>query len=453
MAEEGSSLITIPWDILREVASYIIDDKFMRLTFMKVDKLWRSVIIDTPSFWTTIAVCSPFSFTLLLSQAMDRITWLAERSKSLPVRVTWNLTLLGDVPNEAVALFFVQKVPPERWQFLLIANTERFLNPGALSMIFARHKFTSLQHLSFTYTWSSPANIVKFIEMIEASAPTLSSITVSNVLSSPPPPRGLLPLSLIGPQTEVIFPDRGHALDEAIAIALLPNIQNINIVWEPNVAYTGVPLNSFSSLVKLTILYFHCYGLKSLHLPRLEELYIKSSQNRQTDITLPKLRLLSLQNTAMRLLPCFDASLLEELHLEGEPLGLDAALDDPSYQISPDRLIIDTKISSTTFFLLISLSPRLKHLQILRHSRTQTVGSFFDLLLSENKAVDGNSKSWRLCRDLRRLDVLVQSVRLINDATWLDEPAKKLFHERSKSGLESISIDWRDGSLLRFHQP
>lgn len=429
----------LSWDTLHDIAQYFVEDTNTQISFMSVCKLWRGVILCTPSFWTSISLLSRYSRIADFEYGTDRIKWLVDRSGELLLHVLWNQSPdLTREFREDIEAFFIHRAPPERWKSL-VTNDHGILNLKSLET----RKFNSLRVLEYSAT--PPAD--GLIRIIKKTAMALSRITITHL--NRPPAGVCFPLNLIEPETWLDLPEYGFAMEDCES--LFQRVEKLRIVTA-NFPRTinPTPFSKVKDLhILLCILDLFEFGAM---FPNLENLCIQSASQSRRDVSLPKLRVLHLWNDSQELLQCIEAPLLEELYLEGPGSLLTDVLDDPCYQISPQRLILDIEATPTVFFQLLSLSPRLDYIKIVIKYRSGLLEKLFEVLAIErNAAGKGIARVWSCCSGLSHLEISMKSARLLGDVKLLEEPAKALFKERSRDSLKSITLTWTDGSRVHIN--
>jgi hypothetical protein len=123
MEQIPTPIFMLPWELLRIVFIYSRDTPGGHHSIASVCRLWRQIIINTPSFWTKLRIFPTQRTTT--AESIARLDAQFRRSGTLPLSIHWHCNGDPRVPFDDMAVmaaWLLDTVPLARWQSLLVGS-------------------------------------------------------------------------------------------------------------------------------------------------------------------------------------------------------------------------------------------------------------------------------------------------------------------------------------------
>jgi hypothetical protein len=348
-----NSVVELPWELTRQIFLTFARCESGHSVLGLICHSWRQVYIQTPQLWTKISV-----FPLHSIDQQELLTIqekLLKRSGDLLVDITWSRSkdkLPEDLKRD-LEIRFLDTIPPTRWRSLTIRAAD---SSYLLSGEYLKGQFENLQCL-FIDGWVSES----FLSAINSSAKNLRWIRLCPSLTLH---QGTLD-EVINEHTVL---QTRVVLDSLYITTLIRNLE-VDTLTEFTIPLTQV-----------TSLRIHCYdhhgsrtnfpdllpNLTTLHITQCIDAYGISFQ----PISLPNLLALTVGGPDLFILCYFDAPKLQSLTVTPGPgnavdiNSFERAIDEPTYQLSPDSIFVAFPLDFLCLYHLLSFSPRTRTLSV-----------------------------------------------------------------------------------------
>jgi hypothetical protein len=394
---------------------------------------WRQIYTQMPQLWTKISV---FPFHNIDQQGLLTLQEiLLKRSGDLLVDITWSRSK-DNLPEELkreLEIRFLDTIPPSRWRSLTI----RAVDPSShlLSGGHLKGQFENLQCL-FIDGWVSEP----FLSVINSSAKNLRRIRLCPSLA---PHR----TTLDGVINEHTVLQTRMVLDTLYITTLVRNLE-VDTLTEFTMPLTQV-----------TSLHVHCYdhhgtrtnfpdllpNLTNLHISQCIDAYGISFQ----PISLLNLLTLTVGGPDLFILCYFDAPKLQSLTVTPGPgnavdiNSFERAIDEPTYQLSPDSIFVAFPLDFLCLYHLLSFSPRTRTLSV-----TTKLDLFSQLLplLSRKRATtlsNGQRKEkLDFVEDLEAFHLHLWFVPTTEQTETAKQIASNLMADPLRSSLTLSTVRW-----------
>jgi hypothetical protein len=402
------------------------------IAFSTVCRLWRSIIINTPDFWTFVKLFIPKSEDPARTEshilAIDRHL---RRTGSLPLDVTLSLRNVDDEAVIRILSSISAHAKFNRWRSLSLAGEiyverERLAECG---------QFENLESLTVSSNFSTG-----LFSIIGSTAHKLAALTIAGTPDFP-----LHHLFSTKSLTSLTFHDAYWFeinLPTGVTHLELRHYNCLAGVRQPfdNLKHLKTDILRAGDLLTLSAeklfpnVEFIEAGLVSvngppLHFPELRHLVaLNSRRGSFTSLRAPKLAVLHL--TGWHDVSDFKADMVARSQNRGRP------------HLDPTTLILDINVSPSTIKDILAVYTSLQQLRFYFRTNWLYLDLIEDTLMAEEVG------EWRYCSQLAELEITLDRVQKEKEG-W-PAVAERLIEVRRNAPLHIVRINWSCGTYAVY---
>lgn len=434
----------ITWDVLRDTFLLLRDCGYSLEPAGAVCRRWREVYTNTGVLWTKIRIFS--SKTRELTGNLHRLSTLALRSADCSVVVdcrqseTWH----EDAVEQSIQQV-VSSIPVQRWEALFLGSSDviRWIKPLVSQM-------KSLSILRMDRIDEGAHHI---LGILANKRQKLQALGLDWVPNGPEAQHSMdwdLIGYLIGKDTRLIHRGLIVPTGEFQVCRLTLSATDITRGF-------GIHLNLKELMLVGGIMHQDLqFDVQFPNLERLDLVYI-IRQIGLNEITAPSLKHLEVCFSEFDILGTISAPQIEKLcvrGMEADPYntnqGIIAAMDMPTYEISPICIVLDFVVEISTLYQLLTLSPRLEH--FIGSIYPSAVSHKVDWIQLYRFLAERRSSSlpvaprWKLCEMLTTFAINLKWFQCIGEREDALGAMRDVLQARSSSSLRELVVTWTDGS-------
>ncbi|KAG8813103.1 hypothetical protein FRC17_001675 [Serendipita sp. 399] len=444
----------LPVELLQELFRTFEEDYGTLKSMGAICRHWRVIYITTPEFWTDLRVHLGVPLTTY-SMAVERLDTMIARTGSMKVSVSLHRQLGGinSPGNAQLVARLIAGIPVERWKSLQLGSWYY-----GLDFVLAKGGvFSSLEVLEVDSYNNSSVSCLQNINLGHHRLSTLimsgttkldrhfATIEAKLMARSDLVGRGTLVI-ICNTAPRVVYPQI-QRLSVKIATSRAPTRWTV----QPLIIELDLMVPSISNLNLSTL--FPRLERLTIHIPTISDPYLPE------DLLFPHLRYLTCKAPNYSCLAAFIAPELETLSLQGNnslsQSQLEQALEDPRFQLSPQKLLINDNFDFMALSHILSLCPRISHLSVyvLPNGHIVDWTPLISLLQRQLTMQGlGHKIKWELCPHLESLEVMIEWNQSLGDARMTKFRVDTIMNGPRSKVLRSMVVRWKDGSVFKVEK-